>query len=93
MADTQTANERGSRQTLVGRVVSDKMGKTVVVEVESTVLHKLYRRYIKRRSKYHAHDGENQCTVGDRVEIVSTRPLSKLKRWRVRRILQKAEGA
>lgn len=86
------AHERGRRQTLVGTVVSDKMEKTVVVAVESTVMHRLYRRYMKRTSKFYAHDEQNQCGVGDRVEIVSSRPLSRLKRWRVRQVLQKAVG-
>jgi small subunit ribosomal protein S17 len=82
---------RGRRQVKVGRVVSSKMDKTVVVAVENTMTHRLYHRYLKRTSKFHAHDESNQCNVGDVVEIVSTRPLSKTKRWRVREILQRAQ--
>ncbi len=87
-----TQTERKQRQTLVGKVVSDKMDKTVVVAVERVVLHPLYRRRMKKTSTYHAHDAGNTCREGDRVQIVATRPLSKLKRWRVREVLQKAEG-
>jgi len=82
---------RGRRQVKVGRVVSNKMEKTVVVAVENTVTHRLYHRYMKRTSKFAAHDEGNQCQIGDEVEIVSSRPLSRTKRWRVRRILKRAE--
>lgn len=82
---------RGRRQVKVGRVVSDKMHKTVVVAVENTATHRLYHRYLKKTSKFAAHDEENRCKVGDLVEIVSSRPLSKTKRWRVREILKRAE--
>lgn len=82
---------RGRQQVKVGRVVSNKMDKTVVVAVEITVTHRLYLRSMKRTSKFAAHDEENRCNVGDVVEIVSSRPLSKTKRWRVREILQRAE--
>jgi small subunit ribosomal protein S17 len=85
------ASERNRRQVKVGRVVSDKMDKTVVVTVENTVTHRLYHRYMKRTKKFHAHDEENQCKVGDVVEIVSSRPLSKTKRWRVRAVIKRAE--
>jgi small subunit ribosomal protein S17 len=78
-------------QVKVGRVVSNAMDKTVVVTVENTVTHRLYHRYLKRTSKFAAHDAENKCKVGDLVEIVSSRPLSKTKRWRVREILKRAE--
>ena len=90
-AATATTPERGRRQTKVGRVVSTKMDKTVVVAVEETVTHRLYLRYLKKTKKFHAHDEENQCNVGDEVEIVSSRPLSKTKRWRVREIVKRAE--
>jgi small subunit ribosomal protein S17 len=83
----------GHRQTLTGRVVSDKMDKTVVVAVERTVVHGLYQRYQRRTSKFHAHDERNECRVGDEVVIVSARPLSRTKRWRVQRVLKRAEGA
>ena len=83
--------QRGRRQTKVGRVVSNKMNKTVVVAVEETTTHRLYHRYMKKTKKFHAHDEENRCNVGDEVEIVSSRPLSKTKRWRVREILKRAQ--
>jgi small subunit ribosomal protein S17 len=88
---TQDAAARGRQQVKVGRVVSNKMDKTVIVSVEKTVTHRLYHRAMKRTSKFAAHDEENRCTIGDVVEIVSSRPLSKTKRWRVREILQRAE--
>jgi small subunit ribosomal protein S17 len=75
------------RRTKVGIVVSDKMDKTVVVAVERVTRHRLYGRSMRRTKKYHAHDEENECKLGDRVVIVESRPLSKTKRWRVRRIL------
>ena len=90
--DTAAATpERGRRQVKVGRVVSSKMDKTVVVAVEETMTHRLYHRYMKKTKKFHAHDEENRCKVGDEVEIVSSRPLSKTKRWRVREIVKRAE--
>ena len=82
---------RGRQQVKVGRVVSNKMDKTAVVAVEETVTHRLYHRYMKKTKKFHAHDEENQCNVGDTVEIVSSRPLSKTKRWRVREIVKRAQ--
>jgi small subunit ribosomal protein S17 len=85
--------ERGQRQTLVGRVVSDKMDKTVVVAVERTVMHDLYQRYMRRTSKFHAHDEGNVAKVGDEVVIVSCRPMSATKRWRVQRVVKKGEAA
>jgi small subunit ribosomal protein S17 len=85
------ATARGRRQVKVGRVVSEKMDKTVVVAVQNTTTHRLYHRYMKRTTKFHAHDEDNRCKVGDEVEIVSSRPLSKTKRWRVREILKRAE--
>lgn len=88
----QTEKQAGRRQTMVGQVVSNKMDKTVVVSVGKTTVHRLYRRYLKRTSKYYAHDENNQCGIGDVVEIVASRPLSKQKRWRVRRVVERAEG-
>jgi len=78
-------------QVKVGKVVSNKMQKTVIVTVENTATHRLYHRYMKRTSKFAAHDAENRCQVGDLVEIVSSRPLSHSKRWRVREVLKRAE--
>lgn len=79
------------RQVKVGRVVSNKMDKTVIVTVENTITHRLYHRYMKRTSKFAAHDAENRCQIGDVVEIVSSRPISRTKRWRVREVLKRAE--
>lgn len=91
MSETMMAGQRGAkRQTKVGTVVSSKMDKTVVVRVDKTTVHSLYQRYVRRSVNFHAHDEGNDCRVGDRVEIVSTRPLSKTKRWRVREVLKKA---
>ncbi len=75
---------------MIGTVVSDKMDKTIVVLVERLVKHRLYHKYIKRHSKFAAHDENNACGIGDRVLITESRPLSKTKRWRVSQILQKA---
>lgn len=91
MTTEQSKSPRGRRQVKVGTVVSNKMDKTVVVSVRKTVLDPLYHRFVKRTSTFHAHDEANKCGVGDRVEIVATRPLSRLKRWRVASILQRAE--
>jgi len=83
--------ERGKRKVLTGKVVSDKMDKTVVVAVETRVRHPLYQRIIRRTKKFKAHDEQNACRIGDIVKIMETRPLSKEKRWRVTEILEKAE--
>lgn len=83
---------RGQRKVRVGRVVSDKMDKTVVVEVERLTEHPLYGRRIKRTKRYKAHDERNECRVGDLVRIMETRPLSKTKRWRVVEILQRGDA-
>ena len=82
---------RGSQKLREGVVVRDKMDKTVVVEVDRLVKHHLYKKYVRRRKRYKAHDEENRCSLGDRVVIAETRPLSRDKRWRVRTILEKAE--
>jgi len=86
-----TSTERSRRQVLLGTVVSDKMDKTIVVAVERTIMHRLYRRYVKRTSRFTAHDENNECKVGDKVAIVSSRPLSKRKRWRLREIVERAK--
>ena len=78
------------RKHLVGVVVSDKMNKTVVVAVARTARHRLYGKVLRRTKKYMAHDKENACQVGDRVEIIESRPLSRRKRWAVKRIVQSA---
>jgi small subunit ribosomal protein S17 len=81
---------RGMKRQLIGTVVSDKMDKTAVVLVERLVKHRLYHKYIRRRAKYTAHDNDNACSLGDRVLITESRPLSKTKRWRVSKIVEKA---
>ena len=83
--------ERNLRKVRVGRVVSDKMNKTVVIAIEDNVKHPVYGKIIKRTLKVHAHDEANACGVGDKVEIMETRPLSKTKRWRIVRIIEKAK--
>ena len=84
------AVDRGMRKTRRGYVVSDKMDKTIVVEVVRRVQHPVYRKYIQQRRRYKAHDEENTCHVGDRVLIEECRPLSRDKRWRLRQILERA---
>lgn len=84
-------SERNLRKTRVGTVVSDKMDKTVVVAIQDNVRHPLYKKIIKRTVKFKAHDEQNACGVGDKVEIMETRPLSKDKRWRVTAIIAKAK--
>ena len=83
--------ERALRKTRVGIVVSSKMDKTVVIAIEDNVKHPVYGKIIKRTLKIHAHDEQNECGVGDRVEVMETRPLSKTKRWRVTEIIEKAK--
>ena len=89
MSETETTRNRATR---IGKVVSDKMNKTIIVEVERRVQHAEYTRTIKRTSRFHAHDEGNTAHVGDRVRIEETRPLSKQKRWRLRESLVKAEA-
>ncbi|MCL2187744.1 MAG: 30S ribosomal protein S17 [Defluviitaleaceae bacterium] len=86
-----TQSERNLRKTRVGRVVSDKMDKTIVVAVENRVRHPVIGKIVKRTYKLKAHDEENTCGVGDRVRVMETRPLSKEKRWRLVNILEKAK--
>jgi len=88
---TEAAPTRGYRKVREGYVVSDKMDKTVVVEVEDRVKHPKYAKVIRRTRKYKAHDGDNACGVGDRVRLMETRPMSATKRWRVTEILEKAK--
>ncbi len=83
--------ERNLRKTRVGKVVSDKMDKTIVVAVEDNVKHPLYKKIIKRTFKLKAHDEENACKTGDKVRVMETRPLSKDKRWRLVEIVEKAK--
>ena len=83
--------ERKSRKTRQGVVVSDKMDKTIVVALETTVQHPLYKKRIRRTARIKVHDAENACHVGDRVEVMETRPLSKEKRWRLLSIVETAK--
>ena len=84
-------SERNLRKTRVGKVVSNKMEKTVVVAIEDNVKHPLYKKIIKNTIRLKAHDEDNACNIGDRVLIMETRPLSKDKRWRVAQIVEKAK--
>ena len=84
-------SERNLRKTRVGKVVSDKMDKTVVVAIADNVQHPLYKKIIKRTVKLKAHDEQNACRIGDRVDVMETRPMSKDKRWRVTNIIEKAK--
>jgi small subunit ribosomal protein S17 len=88
----QQGRAEGLRQRRVGEVVSAKMQKTVVVEVRRRVQHPVYKRVLTRRKKFYVHDEQGQCREGDRVEIEETRPLSKLKRWRLVRVLDKTRA-
>ena len=82
--------ERNLRKVMIGTVVSNKMDKTVVVAVETSVSHKVYKKTVKRTYKLKAHDEENACQIGDKVKVMETRPLSKDKRWRVVEVIEKA---
>ena len=84
-------SERNMRKTAVGKVVSDKMDKTVVVAIEDSVKHPLYNKIVKRTYKLKAHDENNECKIGDKVRVMETRPLSKDKRWRLVEIIEKAK--
>lgn len=79
------------RKVKIGRVVSDKMEKTIVVAVEDSVKHPLYKKIVKRTQRFKAHDEKNECGIGDRVKIMETRPLSKDKRWRLVTVVEKAK--
>jgi len=93
MTETATASPtKGRQKEFVGRVISNKMQKTVVVAVEKTRHHRLYKRAIRLTKKYYAHDESDSLQVGDQVRIVETRPLSKLKRWRVAEVVRKTQG-
>ena len=85
--------QRSARKTRVGLVVKNRMNQTIVVQIERTLQHPLYGKTIKRRSKLYAHDAENAAGVGDRVRVMETRPLSKLKRWRLLEVVEKAPVA
>ncbi|CAM3930014.1 30S ribosomal protein S17 [Helcobacillus massiliensis] len=89
--NAQAADERNDRKQLRGLVVSDKMDKTIVVEVEERVKHSLYGKVMKKHKKFKAHDEENTAGIGDRVRIMETRPLSASKRWRLVEIIERAK--
>ena len=86
-----TENTRAFRKTMIGQVVSDKMDKTIVVAVKDSYQHPSYKKTMKRTYKLKAHDENNECGIGDTVEVMETRPLSKDKRWRLTRIIEKAK--
>lgn len=83
--------ERKNRKSRIGLVVSDKMDKTITVAVERKVKHPFYGKFLKKTTKFHAHDDNNQCGIGDTVRIMETRPLSKTKRWRLVEVIEKAK--
>jgi len=89
---TQAVQKKSRRQQKVGRVVSNKMDKTIVVVVESLKKHRIYKRTYKQTKRFHAHDEENTCQVGDVVRIEESRPLSKLKRWRLVEVVKRGSG-
>lgn len=91
MENNEKALERNLRKTRVGKVVSSKMDKTIVVAIEDNVKHPKYGKVVRRTVKLHAHDEKNACGVGDKVSIMETRPLSKTKRWRLVEIIEKAK--
>jgi small subunit ribosomal protein S17 len=91
MSENPTATTRSTRKVREGLVVSDKMDKTVVVEVEDRVKHALYGKVLRRTSRLKAHDEQNDCGIGDRVQIMETRPLSATKRWRVVQVVERAK--
>ena len=84
-------SDRNLRKTRVGKVVSNKMDKTIVVAIEDSVRHPLYKKIMKRTVKFKAHDAENVCTIGDKVRIMETRPISKDKNWRLIEVIEKAK--
>ncbi len=84
-------NEKKTKRVKTGVVMSDKMDKTVVVQVERTVKHPLFKKYVRQRTKFAAHDAKNDCRVGDQVEIIECRPVSKSKCWRVKNVIRRGE--
>ncbi|HEX2646523.1 MAG TPA: 30S ribosomal protein S17 [Candidatus Dormibacteraeota bacterium] len=91
MSDTATTAARGRRKVRLGMVISDKMDKTVIVQVRTSGAHRLYRKTLQQRTRFKVHDEKNECGVGDLVRITETKPLSKEKRWRVLEIVEKAK--
>ena len=91
MSEATTTAERNLRKTRTGVVRSNKMDKTITVTVERRVKHPIYGKFVKKTTSFHAHDEKNECTVGDIVKIMETRPLSKTKRWRLVEVIEKAK--
>jgi small subunit ribosomal protein S17 len=91
MAENTITAERNLRKTRIGVVTSNKMTKTITVAVERKVKHPIYGKFVKKTTKFHAHDEKNECSIGDVVRIMETRPLSKTKRWRLVEILEKVK--
>lgn len=87
---TKSSDDRKQRKVRTGMVISNKMDKTVVVEVSRTVVHPVYKKFVRRRKRFMAHDEDNRCRIGDEVMIVETKPLSRHKNWRVRKIIKEA---
>jgi len=90
-ATTTTTIQRNLRKTRIGVVSSNKMDKTITVEVERKVKHPLYGKFLKKTTKFHAHDEKNECSIGDTVKIMESRPLSKTKRWRLVEVVEKVK--
>jgi small subunit ribosomal protein S17 len=91
MAEMQTTEARNLRKTRIGVVTSNKMAKTITVAVERKVKHPIYGKFVKKTTKFHAHDEKNECSIGDVVRIMETRPLSKTKRWRLIEVVEKVK--
>lgn len=91
MSEEKTSIERNLRKTRTGVVRSSKMDKTIIVSVERRVKHPIYGKFVKKTTKFHAHDEKNECGIGDIVRIMETRPLSKTKRWRLVEVVEKAK--
>lgn len=91
MTEQKSEDQAKSQRTVIGKVVSDKMNKTIVVQVERKVKHPLYGKYVRRFSKMYVHDEDNTCRIGDLVTIIQSRPISKTKRWKLIEILKREE--
>ena len=90
--NTQVADQGKPSRTVIGKVISDKMDKTIVVEVERKVMHPIYGKYLRRSSKLYAHDDKNECKAGDLVMIANSRPISKTKNWVLVKVIEKTEA-
>ncbi len=91
MAETQNTEARNLRKIRIGVVTSNKMAKTITVAVERKVKHPIYGKFVKKTTRFHAHDEKNECSIGDTVRIMETRPLSKTKRWRLMEVVEKVK--